>query len=197
MGSPLWQEEGLVFLSRCHICWTIMLLYDQVWSGNLHLTVTRTVILGSGPHDHTFLSHDCDSLQSGLVWSGLGWADLVICCGPSPGQSFLIPGPAEAMTKFFCLTTLESFDLIWCGRLLLALTSTVILDSGPSRTHNLIFLACNSELGESLWLLTHWSVCRLGKLLLVFASTVILGSGPHRTGPIIILFCLTILTALV
>jgi hypothetical protein len=111
-----------------------------------------------------------------VTHSCLVWSDLVICCGPLRAQSFLIPCRAGAKTKFFCLTTLESFSLIWCGRLLLALTSTVILGSGLHRTHHHIFLSHDSDL---LW---------SGTLLLAFTITVILGSGPHRNHDHIFMF---------
>jgi hypothetical protein len=57
--------------------------------------------------------------------------------------------------------------------LMLALTSTVVLDSGSLKTHDPVFL---SQLWKSCQCPVGWS----GKLLLVFARTVILGFGSCR-----------------
>jgi hypothetical protein len=65
------------------------------------------------------------------------------------------------------------------GKLLLALTSAVILGSESRRIHDHIFLLHDS--GSCAAVLSGCPVGQSGKLLLVLASTVILGSESSRT----------------
>jgi hypothetical protein len=66
-----------------------------VWSGNLLLALATTVILYFWPsrtHDHIFLSHDSLRMMVRRV---------VICCWPSPVQSFLVSGPIRSHDHSF------------------------------------------------------------------------------------------------
>jgi hypothetical protein len=92
----------------------------------------------------------------------------------------------ELQTHFFSVS----------GNLLLAFASTVVLDSGPHRTHDHILLSHDSDwvvrrtysdwpgqLDKLMLALTSTvlSVSWVGRLLLLFTSTVIFGSGSCGT----------------
>jgi hypothetical protein len=83
---------GLLFDERRGYLWCL--------PGNLLLVIASTVILVSWPqgtHDRIFISR----------LSHIFFRFRVNCCWPSPAELFLVPGSAEPMTMFFCLTTEE------------------------------------------------------------------------------------------